>query len=98
MRYCLELSEELKQQAELAGHDRDMTLSNWIRQAMYAYLRTAGKKKAEYEAKKWASGYPKGAKCFHCKTACHDPAEHHGYLPEEIGSTELQYAASHKCD
>lgn len=100
MNFCIELPDEVVKEIATAARDRGMTKAPWARQAIFAYLRTAARNKPKYspaEPTHYPSGYPLGAKCFHCKTACHDPAEVHGYLPEEIGSAELEYAANHKC-
>lgn len=99
MNLCLQINPEIDQAIREAAAERMMTKATWVRQAIFAYLRTAesNRKKYNKQAANYPSGYPKGAKCFHCKAECHDPAEVHGYLPEEIGDVELAYAKSHPC-
>jgi hypothetical protein len=85
-----------EQYAEFArrADERGMSFSTWALQAMLAYQRL-GRSKSSDVFKRYANGFPKGAKCPFC-AQLHDPASHGDdwhVLPEDIERAESELNA-----
>lgn len=97
-KFCFTTSDETLGKIAESAADREISASAWIRQAVFAYLRTAQKNKLNYEskAKLWPSGYPKSVKCPLCKE-CHDgdPVDFHYDGAWELGDEDFEYAEKH---
>ena len=99
MHVSFQLSPELHADAVEAAQQRELTLSAWIRQAMFAYIRSSKRNNSKYtklDRLNWPSGYPKNAVCIACDE-CHgnDPALVH---PDyEFGKPEIAWARQNEC-